>query len=108
MLPDVVTIFTVTVTTILVYLSSRAVETSTDDNTCYGIVIMYDKDSLYKVGMRWKSDIALHLSTVTLLVIQIKSKCVFYSQKCVSSDFSSHSQSNNLLSLGNAHTIYGN
>ena len=87
MLPDVVTIFTVTVTTILVYLSSRAVETSADDNTCYGIVIMYDKDLLYKVEMRWKSDIALHSLTVTLLVMQIKSKCVFYSQKCISSDF---------------------
>ena len=37
-------------TTILLYLSSCAVETSTDDNTCYGIVIMYDKDLLYKVG----------------------------------------------------------
>ena len=31
--------------------------------------------------MPWKSYIALHSSTVTLLVIQFKNKCVLYSQK---------------------------
>ena len=53
-----------------------------------------------KLAMRWKSDIALHSSTVTLLVIQFKSKCVLYSQKMRFIIFSSHSQSNNLLALG--------
>ena len=88
-------------TTILLYLSSCEVETAPMTTRVVELSLCMTKIYSIKLAMRWKSDIALYSSTVTLFAIQFKNKCV-------SSVISSHSQSNNLLFVGNAHTIYGN
>ena len=61
--------------------------------------------------MRWKSDIAHHSPTVTLLaIIQFKNKCVVCWQKTRFLYFLKSQPGNKLLSLGlgNVHHIYGN
>ena len=65
-------------TTILLYLSSCAVEAVPMTTRVMELQLCMTKIYFIKLAMRWKSDIALHSPTVTLLV---KNKCVLYWQK---------------------------
>ena len=68
-------------TTTLLYLSSCAVETVPMTTRVMELKLCMTKIYSIKLAMQWKSDIAFHSSTVILLVIQSKDKCVLYSQK---------------------------